>query len=121
MEDQKFSFPGVIQKFKEYLKNTKNITVLKVVDKLSSLIATVITDSIMVIFGFFILLFLSIGLGFYFGELFDSNALGFLALAGVYILLVIILMVSKNSIEKGLINLSIRKFLKKWNEADDSK
>lgn len=121
MEDHKFSFQGVLQKIKEYLKNTKNLTILRAVDKVSSLIAALVTDSLMVVFGFFILLFLSIGLGFYFGELFESNALGFLALAGVYILLIIILLVSKKSIEKSLINLSIRKFLKKWNEADDDK
>jgi len=121
MEDQKFSFQGVIQKLKEYLNNTKNLTVLTIVDKLSSLISTVVTDGLMVIFGFFILLFLSVGLGFYFGELFESTALGFLALAGVYFLLALILMVFKNGIEKSLMNLSIRKFLKKWNETDDDK
>lgn len=121
MEDQKFSFQGVLQKIKEYLKNTKNLTVLTVVDKLSSLISTIVTDGLMIIFGFFILLFLSIGLGFYFGELFGSNALGFVALAGLYLVLVLILIVAKNSIEKSLMNLSIRKFLKKWNETDDDK
>jgi len=121
MEDQKFSFQGVIQKLKEYLQNTKNLTLLKVVDKLSNLIAAIVTDCLMIIFGFFILLFLSIGLGFYFGELFGSNALGFVALAGIYLLLILILLVSKNSIEKSLINLSIKKFLRKWNEEDEDK
>lgn len=120
MEDQKFSFQGVIQKLKEYLQNTKNLTLLKLVDRLSSLFAALVTDGLMIVFGFFILLFLSIGLGFYFGELFGSNALGFAALAGVYLLLVLILSVSKNNIEKSLINLSIKKFFKKWNEEDEN-
>src|SRR5690606_30356608 len=104
------------QKFKEYLKNTKNLTVLTLVDKLSSTIATVVTDGLTIVFGFFILLFVSIGLGFYFGELFGSNALGFLTVAGIYLLLAIILIVFKSSIEKSLTNLSIRKLLSKWNE-----
>lgn len=121
MEDQKFSLHGTIQKFKEYLENTKNITILKIVEKISSVIATVITDGLMLVFGLFILLFASIGLGFYFGDLFDSDALGFLALAGVYLLLIIILLISKGGVEKGLMNLSIRKLLKKWNETDDDK
>src|SRR5690606_40493169 len=73
------------------------------------------------VFGFFLLLFLSVSLGFYFAELFGSNALGFLALGGFYLLLIIILLVTKKSIEKGLMNLSIRKFLQKWNETHDDK
>ncbi|MFB5945577.1 hypothetical protein [Albibacterium profundi] len=121
MEDQKFSLHGTIQKFKEYLENTKNITILKIVEKISSVIATVITDGLMLVFAVFILLFASIGLGFYFGDLFDSDALGFLALAGVYLLLIIILLISKGGVEKGLMNLSIRKLLKKWNETDGDK
>jgi len=121
MEDQKFSLHGTVQKFKEYVENTKNVTILKIVEKTSGIIATVVTDGLMLIFAFFILLFASIGLGFYFGDLFDSNALGFLALAGVYLLLIIILLISKGGIEKGLMNLSIRKLLKKWNETDGDK
>lgn len=121
MEDQKFSLHGTVQKFKEYLENTKNVAILKIVEKISGIIAAVVTDGLMLIFAFFILLFASIGLGFYFGDLFDSNALGFLALAGVYLLLIIILLISKGGIEKGLMNLSIRKLLKKWNETDGDK
>lgn len=119
MEDQKFSLQGVIQKLREYLKNTKNLTVLSAVDKLSSLISAVVLDGLTVVFGFFILLFLSIGLGFYFGGLFESYALGFTAVAGLYLLLIIILLALKKSLEKSLINLSIRKFLKKWNSEDE--
>lgn len=121
MEDQKFSLQGTVQKFKEYLENTKNVTILKVVEKISSIISTVVTDGLMLIFAFFILLFASIGLGFYFGDLFDSNALGFLALAGVYLLFIIVLLFAKGGIEKGLMNLSIRKLLKKWNDTDGNK
>lgn len=121
MEDRKFSLQGTIQKLKEYLENTKNITILKIVEKISSVIATVVTDGLMLIFAFFILLFASIGLGFYFGDLLDSTALGFLVLAGVYLLLIIILLIAKRTIEKGLMNLSIRKLLKKWNETDGDK
>ncbi len=121
MDDQKFSLQGVIQKLKEYLKTTKDLTLLKAVQKLSGLISTIVTDTLLVVFGFFLLLFLSVSLGFYFAELFDSNALGFLALGGFYLLLIIILLVTKKSIEKGLMNLSIRKFLQKWNETHDDK
>jgi len=121
MEEQKFSFQGVLQKIKEYIDNTKELTILRIVGSVSDIISSVITDGLFIIFSFFVLLFLSISLGFYFGDLFDSNALGFLTLGGIYILLILILTIFKKGIEKNLINLSIRKFFKKWNESDDSK
>ena len=121
MEDQKFSFKGVLQKIKEYIDNTKELTILRLVGRVSDIISSVITDGLFIIFSFFVLLFISIGLGFYFGELFDSNSLGFLTVAGIYILLIFILKVFKKGIEKSLINLSIRKFFEKWNESDDNK
>jgi len=121
MEDHKFSFQGVLQKIKEYIDNTRELTILRIVGRVSDIISSIITDGLFIIFSFFVLLFLSISLGFYFGDLFDSNFLGFLSVAGVYILLILILGIFKEKIKKSLINLSIRKFLKKWNESDDSK
>lgn len=121
MEDQKFSFQGVLQKIKEYIDNTKELTILRIVSRVSDIISSVITDGLFIIFSFFVLLFLSISLGFYFGDLFDSNSLGFLTVGGIYILFLLILKILKRRIENNLINLSIRKFFKKWNESDDSK
>lgn len=121
MEDPKFSFQGVLQKIKEYIDNTKELTILRIVGRVSDLISGIITDVLFIIFCFFVLLFLSISLGFYFGDLFDSNSLGFLAVTGIYILFILILRIFKERIEKNLINISIRKFFKKWNESDDGK
>lgn len=121
MEDQKFSFQGVLQKVKEYIENTKELTILRIVGRVSAIISSVITDGLLIIFSFFVLLFLSISLGFYFGDLFNSNFLGFLTVVGIYILLILILTAFKKRIEKSLINLSIRKFFEKLNESDDSK
>ena len=121
MEDHKFSFQGVIQKIKEYIDNTRELTILRIVGRVSDIISSVITEGLLIIFSFFVLLFLSIGLGFYFGDVFDSNFLGFLTVAGIYILFIFILVMFRATIKKNLINLSIRKFLKNWNESDDNK
>src|SRR5690606_6036418 len=121
MEDPKFSFQGVLQKIKEYIDNTKELTILRIVGRVSDLISGIITDVLFIIFCFVVLLFLSISLGFYFGVLFDSYFLGFLAVTGIYILFILILRIFKERIEKNLINISIRKFFKKWNESDDGK
>jgi|SRR5690554_1605999 len=121
MEDQKFSFQGVLQKLKEYIGNTRELTILRIVGRVSDIISGIITDGLFIIFSFFVLLFLSISLGFYFGDLFDSNSLGFLTVGSIYILFLLILKICKKRIEKNLINLSIRKFFNKLNESDDSK
>jgi hypothetical protein len=121
MEDPKFSFQGVLQKIKEYIDNTKDLTILRIVGRVSDFISGLVTDVLFIVFCFFALLFLSISLGFYFGDLFNSNSLGFLTVTGIYLIFIIVLRIFKERIEKNLINLSIKKIFKNWNESDDIK
>lgn len=119
MDDQNFSLKGIIQKTKEYIKNWKELSHLIVVERASSIIAGLILDILMVVLGIIAFLFLSISLAFYLAEITGNTALGFLITSGIYILILIIIAFLKPSIENKLINLSIRKFLKKWNETDE--
>lgn len=119
MERQKFSISGVIQKVKEYIKTRKSLARLQIVERVSTMLAGVITDGLMVFIGLFALFFLSVALAFYMGEVLDSTSLGFLVVAGIYLIILIIIGLSKKGIESNLINLSIRKFLKRWNDEDE--
>lgn len=119
MEEQKFSIRGLIQKVKEYIQNRKVLTKLVIVERISTIVASMITDLLVIILGFFVLFFLSVALGLYIGELVGSSALGFLILGGIYGLLILIIVLAKKNIENKLMNFSIGKFLKDWNDIDE--
>ncbi|MBS1571637.1 MAG: phage holin family protein [Bacteroidetes bacterium] len=52
---------------------------------------------------FFIILF-NVGLGFLLGKFVESYALGFMIVAGVYLLLFLIILLTKNSIKNSIAN-----------------
>lgn len=119
MDDQNFSLKGIIQKAKEYIKNWKELSQLVFVERVSSIISGLLLDVFLVILGLIAFLFLSISLALYLSQVTGSATLGFLIISGLYILIIAILVVLKPTLENKLINLSIKKFLKKWNETDE--
>jgi hypothetical protein len=119
MDDQNFSLKGVIQKTKEYIKNWKKLSRLVLAERISTILSGLLLDILMVILGLLVFFFLSISFAFYLSEITGSTSLGFLIISGIYLLIIIIIALLKTKIEDILINLSIRKFLKKWNESDE--
>ena len=76
-------------------------------------------DVVKVILALFVVFFLSLALGFYLSELLGSNALGFLATGGIFILLIGIIMLMEASMERSLMDRTIKKLLQKWYDEDD--
>ena len=121
MEEQKFSLKGVFQKIKEYLTTRQRLITLTLTERAARLIASLFTDVIRVIFALFVVFFFSMALGFYLSELLNSNALGFLLTGTIFLLLILLVSLFGSRIERTVTNLSIRKLLKKWNDADEEK
>ncbi|MBK1440525.1 hypothetical protein JHJ32_11050 [Parapedobacter sp. ISTM3] len=119
MEERKFSLSGVFQKSKEYIDTRFKLVKLKLVERSSRLIASLIVDVVKTVFTVFVVFFLSLALGFYLGELLDSNSLGFLTTAGIFVLLIVLVSLFENPIERLFMNLSIKRFLQKWNDEID--
>jgi len=119
MEEKKFSINGVYQKSKEYIDTRFKLFKLKLVERSSRLIASLITDGLKGILAVFVVFYLSLALGFYLSELLGSSALGFLATGGIFILLIIIVSAFENPLERFFMNLSIKRFLQKWNDEID--
>lgn len=119
MEERKFSINGVYQKSKEYIDTRFKLFKLKLVERSSRLIASLITDGLKGILAVFVVFYLSLALGFYLSELLGSSALGFLATGGIFILLIIIVSAFENPLERFFMNLSIKRFLQKWNDEID--
>lgn len=119
MEEKKFSINGIYQKSKEYIDTRFKLFKLKLVERSSRLIASLITDGLKGILAVFVVFYLSLALGFYLSELLGSSALGFLATGGIFILLIIIVSAFENPLERFFMNLSIKRFLQKWNDEID--
>ena len=119
MEERKFSLNGVFQKSKEYIDTRLKLARLKFVERSSRLIASLITDGLKGILALFVIFYLSLALGFYLSELLGSSALGFLATGGIFVVLIIVLSAFENPLERFFMNLSIKRFLQRWNDELD--
>ena len=119
MEEKKFSINGVFQKSKEYIDTRFKLFKLKLVERSSRLIASLITDGLKSILALFVVFYLSLSLGFYLSELLGSSALGFLATGGIFLLLIGVVSAFENPLERFFMNLSIKRFLQKWNDEID--
>ncbi|WP_353181323.1 phage holin family protein [Parapedobacter lycopersici] len=116
MEDKKFSIKGVFQKSKEYIDTRFKLAKLRLVERSSRLIASLLVDGIKAVFAIFVIFFLSLALGFYLSELLGSSSLGFLATGGIFVLLIILVSLVESRLERLFMNLSIKRFLQKWND-----
>lgn len=118
-EEEKFSLSGSFTKGKEYIDTRIKLLQLKLIEKSSRVFSSLIVDLVKVVLGLFVLFFFSLALGFYLSELLDSNSLGFLATGSIFILFIVIISIMETNIEKKLLNMTIRKFMVKWNEDED--
>jgi hypothetical protein len=92
---------------------------LKMTERFSRLLASLLVDGVKVVLFLFILFFFSLALGFYLSELLGSTALGFLATGGIFAVFLIIIILIEPKLEQKLMNLSIRRILDKWYDEDE--
>jgi hypothetical protein len=118
-EEKKFSLSGMFQKSKEYIDTRFRLLQLQATERSSRLIASLLVDLIKTVFGLFVLFFLSLALGFYLSELLGSSSLGFLATAGIFVVLIVIISLFEKKLEHFFMVLSIKRFLQKWNDESE--
>lgn len=112
----------LIDNLKEYLNVRLKIFTLTICEASSKVLASLIANGAMLVFIFLFLLFGSVAAGFGLGEWLDSIALGFTIVAGFYLLLALIIRFIKvKRIEKPLVNMFIKLFLKHLSENEESK
>jgi len=119
MDEQKFSFSGSFQKAKEYIDTQIDLIRLRAIAKSARIVGAIVVDLSKILLGLIIVFFFSLALGFYLGELLGSNALGFLATGGVFLIFLLLVRIFSSKLETMFIDLTIRKVLGKWNEDED--
>ncbi len=101
----------------EYFDARLKLIKLETFEKIAKVTAVLFSSLVVALLGFFLLFFLSMSLGFYLGKVFESMALGFLAVTSLYLLLfVLVLLMKKDLMEKFLIERIIGELTKKEDE-----
>ena len=95
---------------KDYASKRLELLKMEATEKSSVTAGTITYLSLAAVAGLFFIILLNIGLGFLIGNWVDNYAYGFLILAGVYLLLIIIIFAARNAI-KGMIANKIIKSL----------
>jgi len=89
----------------DYLAARLKLMKYEIYEKTAKIAASMFSAFVIVLLVVLVLLFFSISLGFYLGALFDSTGAGFLAVTGLYlILLVPFIFFRKKWIEKIIVN-----------------
>ena len=102
----------------EYFDARLKLIKLETFEKIAKVTAVLFSSLVVALLGFFLLFFLSMSLGFYLGKVFESMALGFLAVTVLYLILfVLVLIMKKDLLEEFLIERIIGELTKK--EGDD--
>ncbi len=113
MEENTTFFGVLLERIESYSKTTIDLIKLKAVDKLAKIVSNVVYGVLLSLFSFFFLIILNLALAFWLGDLLGKVYLGFLIVAGFYVLLIIILVLFKKQIIKSPItNTIVTKFLK---------
>jgi len=118
-KDMKFSLSGSFKKTREYVDTRLKLFQLKLTERSSRLIASLLVDAVKAVLVLFVVFFFSLALGFYLSELLGSTALGFLTTGGIFILLFLLILLVEPRLEHFLMNLSIKRFLDKWYENEE--
>ncbi len=92
---------------KDYIQNQINLVRLDTLEVVSRLVSKIGFSAIMALFFLLFLIILSLGGGFYFGNM-DEVANGFFIIAGIYFGLIVIFLLFAKPIQQGLQNMTIK-------------
>lgn len=98
----------------DYLEIKLDQIRLHTAESISRILSSALNKAILGYLLFFILLFLSFAAGYYFGSILHSDELGFLCVAGFYVLVLIIFLIFRKSIiERPVIKAIVKLFFPK--------
>jgi hypothetical protein len=112
MESAVKNIEVLYEKAKEYTQTTIELYKLIAVEKTAEVLASLVFRIVFLCLAAFFILFSSIGLSFYLGELLHSTAIGFLLVSFVYLILAILLYSFREKwIKAPISNLIIKELL----------
>jgi hypothetical protein len=112
MEEQKETPPPIIDQLKDYAETRIKLAKYQAVEGGSSVLASLISDTVAIISMVLAFMFASVTLAFYLAHVLDSDWEGFGCVALIYLLIAIIIKANKKRLEKPLVNAFIQKIFK---------
>lgn len=112
MEYNAKQFETLAESTTEYAKTSYELGKLKVVDKLSDAVSSIIPHSIVIAVLAIFLLFCNLGIVFWLGDILGEIYLGFFVVAAFYCFLGIIMHFMRNRFKKNIYNKIIKQLLK---------
>jgi fatty acid desaturase len=113
MDEKAKLLESLLESAKEYSRTSLELIKLNVIDKVAEILSSAIPLSVVIILFSSFLLFLSVGLAFWLGDLTGKIFYGFFIVAGFYILLAVIIhFLMHKRIKKVIGDYFIRQLLK---------
>ncbi len=103
MEELKSKAGDLADSVSEYVKTYYKYTILNTADKATGILASTVASLVILFLGIFVLLFAGLALGIWLGYLLDNMAVGYLLVAGLYLLVIIIVVALRKKIVFPLI------------------
>lgn len=109
MKELKHKTENLTDHVTEYIETYVTLNILKATEKAAGVASQGITGLLLAVFGFFFLLLINIGVGYWIGQKLNNMLAGFAIIAGFYGLLMILLIaMRKNVLLPFLRNLIIK-------------
>ena len=116
MEELKSKVGDLTDSVTDYIQTYYKLAVLNAADKATGIVASTLASVLVIFLGIFVLLFGGIALGIWLGYLLDNAALGYLLVAGLFLLIILIII----AFRKRLVFPVIRdKLINKFYEPND--
>ncbi|MDN3583643.1 phage holin family protein [Mucilaginibacter flavus] len=112
-KETKPPLPPIIDQLKEYAETRFKLLKYEAIEGSTSILASVITDVVVVISMVLCFIFASVTLAYFLADVLHSNWEGFGCVALIYLVIAIIIKLNKSSIEKPLANIFIQKIFKR--------
>jgi len=108
--EEKSKLESMLGKIRKYAEARFDLAILNVQDKISDVFASIASVLLMVFIGFFVVLFISLGIAWYIGDRTGDPSMGFFSLAGFYLLLALVVYFTREKLIKTpIINALIKK------------
>lgn len=116
MEELKSKVGDLTDSVTDYIQTYYKLTLLNAADKATGIAASTLASVVIVFLGIFVLMFGGIALGIWLGYLLNNAALGYLLVAALFLLIIVIIF----ALRKSLVFPMIRdKLINKLYEQDD--
>lgn len=97
----------MFSKIKNYIQNQITLAKLEVVEKLGKVTAAIVFLLIVLLFSLFLFTFLCISGAYFLSIYFESYAYGFLAMSGIFAILLLLFFIFKKGIKNVIVNIVI--------------